>query len=71
MAEVTSGTDLTVIILDEAEAGALAAVLHEYVVKGEQFAGHSGPIRRAYPHLDELAEAMGATGMGPHLGGKW
>lgn len=30
MAEVTSGTNLTVIVLDEAEANELAGILHEY-----------------------------------------
>lgn len=30
MAEVTSGTELTVIVLDEREAGELAGILHEY-----------------------------------------
>jgi hypothetical protein len=30
----------------------------EHVVKGEMFAGHSGPIRRAYPYLTELAAAL-------------
>lgn len=30
MAEVTSGKDLTVVVLDEAEASELAGILHEY-----------------------------------------
>lgn len=30
MAEVTSGTNLTVIVLDEAEVNELAGILHEY-----------------------------------------
>ena len=46
------------ITLTASEADSLAAVLHEHVIKGEMFAGHSGPIRRAYPYLTELAAAL-------------
>ena len=46
------------ITLTTSEADSLAAVLHEHVIKGEMFAGHSGPIRRAYPYLTELAAAL-------------
>jgi len=48
----------TKITLTESEADSLAAVLHEHVIMGEQYAGHSGPIRRAYPYLRELAQAI-------------
>lgn len=59
MAEVTSSPDgTTIIVLSPNEADSLAAVLHEHVIKGERFAGHSGPIRRAYPYLTELAAAL-------------
>ena len=44
--------------LTASEADSLAAVLHEHVIKGEMYAGHSGPIRRAYPYLTELAQAI-------------
>ena len=64
MAEVTSGTDLTGIILDEAEAGALARLLQLRRL------GHL-PAESVMEALAELTEAMGATDMGPHLGGKW
>jgi hypothetical protein len=57
MAEVTSG-NLTVIVLSANEADSLAAVLREHVTEGAMFAGHNGPIRRSYPYLTELAEAM-------------
>ena len=46
------------ITLTTSEADSLAAVLHEHVVMGEMYAGHSGPIRRAYPYLTELAVAL-------------
>jgi aromatic ring-opening dioxygenase LigB subunit len=60
MAEVTSTPDgMTVIVLSPNESDSLAAVLHEHVIMGEMYAGHNGPIRRAYPYLAELAEAMG------------
>ena len=48
----------TRITLTTSEADSLAAVLHEHVIKGEMYAGHSGPIRRAYPYLTELAQAI-------------
>jgi hypothetical protein len=49
MAEVTSGTDLTVIVLNEAEAHALAALLHR----------HAGDDRiDGDSRLYELYEAM-------------
>jgi hypothetical protein len=48
----------TKITLTASEADSLAAVLHEHVIMGEMFAGHSGPIRRAYPYLTELAAAL-------------
>ena len=44
--------------LTTSEADSLAAVLHEHVIMGEQYAGHSGPIRRAYPYLTKLAQAI-------------
>ena len=60
MAEVTSTPEgMTVIVLSANEADSLAAVLHEHVIEGGMFAGHNGPIRRSYPYLTELAEAMG------------
>jgi hypothetical protein len=60
MAEVTSTPEgTTVIVLSANEADSLAAVLHEHVIEGAMFAGHNGPIRRSYPYLTELAEAMG------------
>lgn len=46
------------ITLTASEADTLAAVLHEHVIMGKQYAGHSGPLRRAYPYLTELAEAI-------------
>tara|TARA_B110001454_G_scaffold96476_1_gene91355 strand:- start:2617 stop:2841 length:225 start_codon:yes stop_codon:yes gene_type:complete len=48
----------TQITLTTSEADSLAAVLNEHVIKGEMFAGHSGPLRRAYPYLTELAAAL-------------
>ena len=48
----------TKITLTESEADSLAALLHEHVIMGEMYAGHSGPIRRAYPYLTELAAAL-------------
>jgi hypothetical protein len=59
MAEVTSTPEgMTVIVLSAKEADSLDDLLYEHVIKGEWFAGHGGPIRRAYPDLAELAEAM-------------
>ena len=46
------------ISLTTSEADSLAAVLNEHVIKGEMFAGHNGPLRRAYPYLTELAAAL-------------
>lgn len=46
------------ITLTTSEADSLAAVLNEHVIRGERYAGHSGPIRRAYPYLTELAVAL-------------
>ena len=48
----------TKITLTESEADSLAALLHGHVIMGELYAGHSGPIRRAYPYLTELAAAL-------------
>jgi hypothetical protein len=46
------------ITLTASEADSLAAVLHEHVIMGEVWAGHGGTIRRTYPYLKELAEAL-------------
>ena len=46
------------ITLTTSEADSLAAVLHEHVIRGALWAGHGAPIRRSYPDLTELAEAI-------------
>ena len=52
-------TDHTVqITLTTSEADSLAAVLHEHVIMGAVYAGHNGPIRRAYPYLMGLATTL-------------
>lgn len=51
MAEVTSGKDLTVVVLDEREAGELAGLLHEYywdVLKADQC---GWPLQELYDAL--------------------
>ena len=55
----SDGAEVVRLWLDPNEADSLAAVLHEHVIEGAMFAGHNGPIRRSYPYLTELAEAMG------------
>jgi hypothetical protein len=54
----SDGAEVVRLWLDPNEADSLAAVLHEHVIKGEMYAGHSGPIRRSYPYLTELAQAI-------------
>ena len=51
MAEVTSGKDLTVIVLDEAEASELAGLLHEHYwdeLKADQY---GWPLQELYDAL--------------------
>lgn len=51
MAEVTSGTELTVIVLDEREAGELAGILHEHyfgVLKADE---NGWPLQELYDAL--------------------
>ena len=54
----SDGAEVVRLWLDPNEADSLAAVLHEHVIMGEQYAGHSGPFRRAYPYLTKLAQAI-------------
>jgi hypothetical protein len=51
MAEVTSGTNLTVVVLDERESNELAGLLHEYyfdVLKADQ---NGWPLQELYDAL--------------------
>jgi hypothetical protein len=51
MAEVTSGKDLTVVVLDERESNELAGLLHEYyfdVLKADQ---NGWPLQELYDAL--------------------
>jgi hypothetical protein len=52
MAEVTSGAYLTVIVLDDDEAGALCSALRFCAVDGD-------PSPEAHDELSELREALG------------
>jgi hypothetical protein len=51
MAEVTNGTNLTVVVLDERESNELAGLLHEYyfdVLKADQ---NGWPLQELYDAL--------------------